>query len=254
MNRFSLNDRVALVTGAGRGIGKALALGLAESGAAVVCLSRTLAEVEGTAAEIRALGRQALAVAADVTVREQVEAAVAAAVREFGRIDILVNNAGMNIRKPALEVAEEDWDRIVDTNLKGPFLVAQAVGRVMAEHGYGRIINISSVGGGVALRTGVAYGSSKAGLIHMTRILALEWAKYGVTVNAVGPWYFKTSLTEKLLNDEQYVAEILARTPIKRIGEVEDLVGPVVFLASGASSYVTGQVLYVDGGMTIYGF
>jgi NAD(P)-dependent dehydrogenase (short-subunit alcohol dehydrogenase family) len=254
MNRFALNDRVALVTGAGRGIGKALALGLADAGADVICLSRTREEVEATAALARQMGRRALAVAADVTVKAQVEAAVAAAVREFGRIDILINNAGMNIRKPALEVEESDWDRVVATNLKGPFLVAQAVGRVMACAGYGRIVNISSVGGGVALRTGVAYGSSKAGLIHMTRILALEWAKHGVTVNALGPWYFRTSLTEKLLQDEQYVAEILARTPLKRVGDLEELVGPVVFLASNASSYVTGQVLYVDGGMTIYGF
>lgn len=254
MQSFSLNGRVALVTGAGRGIGRALALGLAEAGADVVCLARTGAEVEATAADVRVLGRRALAVTADVTRQEQVTQAVDAAITAFGRIDILVNNAGMNIRKPALEVQEQDWDKVVETNLKGPFLVAQTVGRHMCETGYGRVINISSVGGEVALRTGVAYGSSKAGLFHMTRILALEWAKYGVTVNAVGPWYFRTSLTEKLLQDEQYVSEILARTPIKRIGEVEELVGPVVFLASQASSYVTGQALMVDGGMTIYGF
>ncbi|MDF2628963.1 MAG: putative gluconate dehydrogenase [Symbiobacteriaceae bacterium] len=254
MSRFSLEGRVALVTGAGRGIGKALALGLAQDGADLVCVARTGAEVEATAALAREMGRRAIAVTADITDRSQVDAAVAAAVEQLGRIDILVNNAGMNIRTPAIDLPEQDWDTVVDTNLKGPFLVAQAVGRQMREQGYGRIINIASVGGGVALRTGVAYGSSKAGLIHMTRILALEWAKYGITVNAVGPWYFKTSLTEKLLANEQYLSEILARTPLKRVGELEELVGPVVFFASGASSYVTGQVLYVDGGMTIYGF
>ncbi|HWI62846.1 MAG TPA: SDR family oxidoreductase, partial [Symbiobacteriaceae bacterium] len=199
MNRFSLEGRVALVTGAGRGIGKALALGLAQDGADVICLSRTEAEVEETAATARKLGRRAVAVTADVTQKAEVEAAVASAVAQLGRIDILVNNAGMNIRTPALELKEQDWDTVVDTNLKGPFLVAQTVGQYMCKAGYGRIVNIASVGGGVALRTGVAYGSSKAGLIHMTRILALEWAKYGVTVNAIGPWYFKTSLTEKLL-------------------------------------------------------
>jgi NAD(P)-dependent dehydrogenase (short-subunit alcohol dehydrogenase family) len=254
MSRFSLAGRVALVTGAGRGIGKALALGLAQDGADLVCLARTAAEVEATAALARDMGRRAVALTADITVKSQVDEAVAAAVAQLGRIDILVNNAGMNIRTPALDLPEQDWDTVVDTNLKGPFLVAQAVGRQMCAQGYGRIINIASVGGGVALRTGVAYGSSKAGLIHMTRILALEWAKYGVTVNAIGPWYFKTSLTEKLLANEQYLNEILARTPLKRVGDLEELVGPVVFFASGASSYVTGQVLYVDGGMTIYGF
>ncbi|HYF79174.1 MAG TPA: glucose 1-dehydrogenase [Symbiobacteriaceae bacterium] len=254
MSRFSLEGRVALVTGAGRGIGKALALGLVQDGADLVCLARTAAEVEATAALARDMGRRAVALTADITVKSQVDEAVAAAVAQLGRIDILVNNAGMNIRTPALDLPEQDWDTVVDTNLKGPFLVAQAVGRQMCAQGYGRIINIASVGGGVALRTGVAYGSSKAGLIHMTRILALEWAKYGVTVNAIGPWYFKTSLTEKLLANEQYLNEILARTPLKRVGDLEELVGPVVFFASGASSYVTGQVLYVDGGMTIYGF
>lgn len=254
MSRFSLNGRVALVTGAGRGIGKALALGLAQEGADLVCMARTASEVEATAALAREMGRRAVALTANITVKAEVDAAVSAAVEQMGRLDILVNNAGMNIRTPALDLPEQDWDTVVDTNLKGPFLVAQAVGRRMCEQGYGRIVNIASVGGGVALRTGVAYGSSKAGLIHMTRILALEWAKFGVTVNAVGPWYFKTSLTEKLLANEQYLSEILARTPLKRVGELEELVGPVVFLASGASSYVTGQVLYVDGGMTIYGF
>jgi len=220
---FSLEGRVALVTGAGRGIGRVLALGLADAGADVICLARTGAEVE-------------------------------AAIAEFGKVDILVNNAGINIRKPALEVEEQDWDRVVATNLKGPFLVAQTVGRHMCRRGYGRIINVASVGGAVALRTGVAYGASKAGLLHMTRILAMEWAKYGVTVNAIGPWYFRTPLTEKLLQDEQYVAEILARTPMRRIGDLTELVGPVAFLASDASSYVTGQALMVDGGMSIYGF
>jgi len=242
------------VTGAGRGIGRALALGLAQEGADLICLARTAPEVEATAALAREMGRRAVAVTADITQKAQVDAAVAAGVESLGRIDILVNNAGMNIRTPALDLPEQDWDKVVDTNLKGPFLVAQAVGQHMCRAGYGRIVNIASVGGGVALRTGVAYGSSKAGLIHMTRILALEWAKYGVTVNSIGPWYFKTSLTEKLLANEQYLGEILARTPLQRVGELEELVGPVVFLASGASSYVTGQVLYVDGGMTIYGF
>lgn len=254
MDRFSLAGRVALVTGAGRGIGKALALGLAEAGADVICLSRTLSEVEATAAEVRELGRKALAVTADITDQAQVSGAVALGVDRFGRIDILVNNAGMNIRTPALDLPEQDWDKVVDTNLKGPFLVAQTVARHMSKAGYGRIINVASVGGVVALRTGVAYGAAKAGLLHMTRVLALEWAKHGITVNAISPWYFRTSLTEKLLANEAYLKEIHDRTPLRRVGEVDELIGPVVFLASGASSYVTGQALSVDGGMTIYGF
>lgn len=253
-NVFSLEGRVALVTGAGRGIGKALALGLAEAGADVACLSRTQSEIETTAGEVRALGRKAVAVEADVSSREQVEAAVARTVERFGKIDILVNNAGTNIRTPALEVTEADWDKVVDTNLKGPFFMAQAVGRHMCRAGYGRIINVSSVGGAIALRTGVAYGSSKAGMFHMTRILAREWSQYGVNVNAIGPWYFRTSLTEKLLENEEFVKEVLSVTLIKRIGDVKELVGPTVFLASEAASYVTGQCLMVDGGMTIYGF
>lgn len=252
--RFSLEGRVALVTGAGRGIGRAIALGLAEHGADIICLSRTGAEVEATAQAVRDLGRQAIAVTADITAKEQIDAAVAQSIAHFGKIDILVNNAGMNIRTPALEVKEQDWETVVTTNLKGPFLITQAVGRHMCEAGYGRVINIASVAGEVALRTGVAYGASKAGLLHMTRVLALEWGKYGVTVNAIGPWYFKTSLTEKILADEAFVAEVVSRTPLRRIGELEELVGPTVFLASQASSYVTGQALMVDGGMTIYGF
>ncbi|WP_068777276.1 SDR family NAD(P)-dependent oxidoreductase [Paenibacillus sp. FJAT-26967] len=252
---FNLEGKTALVTGAGKGIGRALAIGLAEAGADVMLVSRTLSDLESVAQEITGLtGRRAYPITANVGVREDVTAAVEEAVRLAGRIDVLVNNAGMNIRTPALEVTEDEWDVIVQTNLKSAFLMSQTVGRHMKEHGSGRIVNVASVGGHVALRTGVVYGTTKAALVHMTRILAMEWGKHGILVNAIGPWYFHTPLTEKLLANEAFMTEVVGRTPLGRIGQLEELVGPVVFLASDASSYVTGQTLYVDGGMTIYGF
>lgn len=252
---FRLDGLTAVVTGAGRGIGRALAIGLTEAGADVAILSRTAEDLELVAREIRSLtGKEALPLAVDVTDRAALTAAVARTMEHFGKIDILINNAGMNIRTPALEVTDEEWDRIVQTNLKSAFMLSQLVGEHMKQHNRGRIINISSVAGHTALRTGVVYGSTKAALIQMTKILALEWGKFGIRVNSVGPWYFPTPLTEKLLANEAFVKEVEARTPLGRIGQLEELVGPVVFLASDASNYVTGQTLYVDGGMTIYGF
>ncbi|MCZ8521016.1 MULTISPECIES: SDR family NAD(P)-dependent oxidoreductase [Paenibacillus] len=251
---FQLEGKKAIVTGAGRGIGKALAIGLAEAGADVILLSRTPEDLLAVAGAVEAAGRRALAIPADITDREQLAAAVREAEEWAGKIDILVNNAGMNIRTPALEVTEEEWDKIADTNLKSAFFLSQQVARRMKDTGGGSIVNIASVAGYTALRTGVVYGSTKAALIQMTKVLALEWAKHGIRVNALGPWYFKTPLTEKLLADEAFVSEVLSRTPMKRIGELQDLVGPAVFLASEAAAYMTGQTLYVDGGMTIYGF
>jgi len=161
----------------------------------------------------------------------------------------------MNIQTPAFDVAEAEWQKIIDTNLKSAFVIAQKVGRIFREQGRGgKIINISSVAGHVALRTGVVYGETKAALIQMTKVLAFEWGEFGINVNAIAPWYFKTRRTEKLLQDEEYVKETLAVTPLKRIGELHELVGPAVLLASDAGSYITGQTLFVDGGMTIHGF
>lgn len=252
---FHLEGQTALVTGAGRGIGKALAIGLAESGSNVVLVSRTMKEIEETATMINEqTGRKALALCADVTSKEQLEKTFQQAISEMGRIHILVNNAGMNIRTPALEVTEEQWETIMQTNLKSAFFASQLAGQHMKQYGDGKIINISSVGGHTALRTGVVYGSTKAALIHMTKVLALEWGKYGIRVNSVGPWYFRTPLTEKLLDDPQYLQEIISRTPLGRVGELQEVVGPVVFLASEAAGYITGQTLLVDGGMSIYGF
>ncbi|MFD0697049.1 SDR family NAD(P)-dependent oxidoreductase [Paenibacillus sp. GCM10027628] len=251
---FQLHNRTALVTGAGRGIGRALAIGLAEAGADVALIARTAEDIDQVAAEIHALGRKAYPFVADVTNRDQIEQSVQRLVRETGRIDILINNAGMNIRSQALAVTDEEWDWIMQTNLKSAFLCSQIVGSLMKEQGYGRIINIASVAGQVALRTGVVYAATKAAMIQMTKVLALEWGKFGINVNSIGPWYFKTPLTEKLLADPAYLGEIVARTPLARVGELEELVGPAVFLASDAANYITGQTLFVDGGMTIYGF
>jgi NAD(P)-dependent dehydrogenase (short-subunit alcohol dehydrogenase family) len=251
---FRVDGKIAMVTGAGRGIGRALAIGLAEAGADVALVARTMEDLQKTASEIHKYGRKAYPIQTDLTKREDVEKSVKTVIEATGRIDILVNNAGMNIRSQALEVTDEEWETILNTNLKSAFIMSQTVARHMKDSGGGKIVNIASVAGAVALRTGVAYGASKAALMHMTRVLSTEWAKYGIYVNAIGPWYFRTPLTEKLLNDPQYLQEILDRTPMKRVGELPDLVGPTVFLASNASNYITGQVLMVDGGMSVYGF
>ncbi|MFC0214426.1 SDR family NAD(P)-dependent oxidoreductase [Paenibacillus chartarius] len=252
---FGLEGKKVIVTGAGRGIGRALAAGFAEAGADIALVVRTKEQLDETAGFVRAAGREALVLPADIRKPEEVRDAVAAALAWAGRIDVLVNNAGMNIRSKAVDVTEEEWETIMQTNLKSAFLFSQSVGKAMIEHGAGgRIVNVSSVAGHVALRTGVVYAATKAAMIQMTKTLALEWGPFGINVNAIGPWYFKTPLTEKLLADPEYVGAILARTPLGRVGELPELVGLAVFLASDAGSYVNGQTLFVDGGMTIYGF
>ncbi|MGD6956205.1 SDR family NAD(P)-dependent oxidoreductase [Rossellomorea aquimaris] len=254
LSSFSLNDKLAVVTGAGRGIGRALSIGLAEAGADVVLLSRTRNDLEGVASEIEKLGRKAYIIPTDITSREEIRKAIAFIEDQKRSIDILINNAGMNIRSTALEVTDQEWQTIMDTNLKSAFMMSQETGKHMKEKKQGKIINIASVAGHVALRTGVVYASTKAAMIQMTKVLAMEWGKYNINVNSIGPWYFKTPLTAELLQNEEYVNDILAVTPLKRIGELEELVGPAVFLSSDASNYVTGQTIFVDGGMTIQGF
>ncbi|WP_165995526.1 glucose 1-dehydrogenase [Bacillus sp. Cs-700] len=251
---FELTNQVVVVTGAGKGIGRALAIGAAEAGADVVVLARTEADIQETAGLVRDVGRKAYPIQADITKASEVTEAVQQIEKEAGKINVLINNAGMNIRSKASDVTEVEWTQIFQTNLQGAFFMSQKCAEVMKEGGGGKIINISSVAGHVALRTGVVYAASKAGMIQMTKNLALEWADNGITVNAIGPWYFRTPLTEKLLQDEQYLADILSRTPMKRVGELKDLVGAAVFLSSEASNYITGQTLFVDGGMTSYGF
>ncbi|WP_347552722.1 glucose 1-dehydrogenase [Pseudalkalibacillus hwajinpoensis] len=250
-NQFVL---FAIVTGAGKGIGRALAIGAAEASADVAILARTLEDIQETAALVRDHGRKAYPLQVNITNHEEITEAVTRIKQEAGQIDVLINNAGMNIRSKAEDVTEEEWTKIFQTNLQGAFFMSQSCAKVMKESGGGKIINIASVAGQVALRTGVVYAATKAGMIQMTKNLALEWAVDHISVNAIGPWYFRTPLTDKLLQNEEYLQDILARTPMKRVGELKDLVGAAVFLSSEASDYMTGQTLFVDGGMTIYGF
>jgi NAD(P)-dependent dehydrogenase (short-subunit alcohol dehydrogenase family) len=251
--RFDLAGRTALVTGAARGIGRACALALAQAGADVAL---GLRDAEGSAgrelaAAIGALGRRALPLQMDVTRPAEIAAATAAAVRALGRIDILVNNAGIGPPNPATAVTEEDFDRTVDVNLKGTFFVSQAVGRAMiAAGGGGRIVNLSSQAGFVALPTESVYCMTKAGIAHLTKCLALEWAPHGINVNAVAPTFIRTPGTVKWLHDDDFRRDLLARIPLGRVGEPVDVAGAVVFLASPAASMITGATLMIDGGWT----
>jgi len=250
---FDLEGKVAIVTGAGRGIGKAIALSLAEAGADVGLISRTLSELEVVAEEIKSLGRRSGAVAADLTATDGIQSVVEELRGKLGGVDILVNNAGINIPQEALDVTVEAWDQIMDINLKAGFFLSQAVGRVMIDQGRGgRIINISSQTGTVALIKRSAYCASKAGLDLVTKVLALEWASHGILVNGVAPTFIETELSKGFLADPQFREYALAKNLLKKLGKPEDVVGAVIYLASPASSLVTGHVLMVDAGWTAH--
>jgi NAD(P)-dependent dehydrogenase (short-subunit alcohol dehydrogenase family) len=248
--RFDVEDKTALVTGATRGLGRAIALALADAGADVA-LGVRRSGADALAEEIRAMGRRALVIQMDVTDLGQIRDGVASTIAEFGRLDILVNNAGLGPENPAEAVTEADFDLTFDVNVKGLFFASQAAGRAMIENGGGRIVNLSSQAGLVALPTEAVYCASKAAVSHLTRCLAVEWGRYGVNVNAVAPTFIRTPGTEDALSDPEFEADVLDRiAALHRVGEPMDVAGAVVFLASPASALVTGTTLVVDGGWT----
>ncbi|MFZ0278972.1 MAG: glucose 1-dehydrogenase [Candidatus Sulfotelmatobacter sp.] len=251
--RLDLDGKVAVVIGGSSGIGRTLALGLAEAGADVVPSARRMELVNVIAEEIEGVGRRSLRVICDVADRGSLEKLLQASVQAFGKVDILLNAAGFNQRAPTLDFSEADWDKLIDTNLTGTLRACQVFGRHMIERKYGRIINITSMGSFLALFEVAAYCASKAGVASLTKSLAIEWARYGVCVNAIAPGYFRTALSEKLLMGTPRGEEVLTRTPMKRFGELEELIGAAVFLASDAASFVTGTLLAVDGGFLASG-
>jgi NAD(P)-dependent dehydrogenase (short-subunit alcohol dehydrogenase family) len=250
---FSLEGKTAVVTGGTSGIGRAMALGLADAGADVIATGRRQQQVDEAAAEIEARGRKSLRLASDVCDRGSLEKLLAAALEHFGKVDILVNCAGIIKRTPTLDLAEEEWTNILNTNLTGTLRASQIFGKHMVERGYGRIINIASLNSFVALTEVAAYAASKAAVASLTRSLAVEWSKKGVTVNGIAPGVFRTDINAKLLDSTARGQELLMRTPMGRFGKTEELVGAAVYLASDSASFVTGEILVVDGGFLASG-
>jgi NAD(P)-dependent dehydrogenase (short-subunit alcohol dehydrogenase family) len=250
---LSLEGRVAVVIGGTSGIGRVMALSMAEAGAHVVPTSRRSEQVDATAKEVEERGRRSLRVASDVTDKASLEELCRATVKEFGKVDILVNCAGRIQRVPTLDMDEAIWNSIIETNLTGTLRACQIFARPMLEKGYGRIVNIGSLTTFVAFYEVAAYGASKAGVGQLTKQLAIEWGPRGVVVNAIAPGVFRTPLNEKLLDGTDRGRELLARTPLKRFGKFEELAGACIFLASESASFVNGQILAVDGGFLASG-
>ena len=252
-NLFSLAGKTAVVLGGTSGIGRVLSFGLADAGADVIASARREDRVNETATEIEQRGRKTLRACSDVCDRASLEILLGAVLGEFGRVDILINCAGMIKRSPTLSLPEEEWTEILDTNLTGTLRACQIFGRSMLEQGRGRIINIASLNSFVALNEVAAYAASKAGVVSLTRSLAVEWSKRGVTVNAIAPGVFHTEMNANLLDNTPRGRELLLRTPMGRFGRNEELVGAAIYLASEAASFVTGETLVVDGGFLASG-
>jgi NAD(P)-dependent dehydrogenase (short-subunit alcohol dehydrogenase family) len=250
---LGLEGKVAVVTGGTSGIGRALSLGLAEAGADVIATARRQQQVDETASAIEAIGRHTLRLASDVCDRVSLERVRDATIGRFGKVDILINCAGRIKRTPTLTMPEDEWTAILDTNLTGTLRACQVFGKHLLDRGYGRIVNIASLNSFVALNEVAAYAASKAGVASLTRSLAVEWSKRGVTVNAIAPGVFRTELNAQLLDSTPRGQELLMRTPMGRFGKTEELVGAAIFLASDGASFVTGQTLVVDGGFLASG-
>jgi 2-deoxy-D-gluconate 3-dehydrogenase len=252
MSSFNLSGKVVMVNGGGRGLGKTMVLALADAGADIIIIDILVSQAEEAAKEILRKGKRSLVVKADVTKPREVQRMVSQVMKRFGKIDILVNNAGINIIAPAESFSPKDWDRVLNINLKGVFLCTQAVGKVMIKQREGKVINIASIAGVVGTpHHAVAYNSSKAGVIHLTRALAVEWGEYNIHVDAIAPGIIKTDLTRERLKNKDYYNYWIDRTPLRRIGRPEDLIGAVIYLASEASDWLTGQTIVIDGGYTV---
>jgi len=249
MKMFKLTGKTAIVTGASRGIGEAIAKGFAQAGADLVLVSRNIIALEEVAKEIKTFGREALPIAVDIGNPEEIQRTIDNTLKVFPRIDILVNNAGISpILKKAEEVPLREWEEIVKVNLTGTFLFCQAVGKVMIQQGGGKIINMVSVGAVVGFPRQIAYCATKGGILQLTKVLAIEWARHNIQVNAIGPAYLETELTKGMRESKIISENLLRRTPMGRFGRPEEIVGAALYLASDTSSYVTGQTLFVDGG------
>jgi len=248
--RFDLDGQVALVTGASRGIGRDLVLTLAHAGAQVVAAARSVDDAEAVVEEVRADGGTAGSVELDLRDRASIDTAIDEAVDRFGRLDILVNNAGIGTNHDALDATEEEWDELFAVNVRGLFFACQSAGRHMVERRYGRIVNMASQAGLVGIPRHAAYSASKGAVIALTRVLALEWASFGITVNSVAPTFIRTPGTAERLDQPEFLADVLERIPVGRVGTTTDVAGAVIYLASPAASLVTGTVLVVDGGWT----